>query len=170
MVTALPARQSAQQPEHLAVSKGTSCGLCPLGLCLRDPDGHLWKISTTKTAKTAPPTTHHDQGQLATRYEGLTFFMCPTLSGTSDHFIHDKQYSLWVASRQKGLITFINTITFPLCTLPDTLQGGHLYPHRFTVYIWVKKIVLVQYDGYRMINCRAQSQGSSSFNLSLIHW
>ena len=26
MVTALPARQGAQQPEHLAVSKGTSCG------------------------------------------------------------------------------------------------------------------------------------------------
>ena len=53
-VTALPAKQGAQQPEHLAVSKGTSCGLYPLRLCLRHPDGHLWKISTTEAAKAAP--------------------------------------------------------------------------------------------------------------------
>lgn len=29
IVTALLARQDAQQPEHLAVTKGTSCGLYP---------------------------------------------------------------------------------------------------------------------------------------------
>lgn len=56
MVTALPARHGAQQPENLAVSKGTSCGLYPLGLCLRHPDGHLQKISTTGAAKAAPLT------------------------------------------------------------------------------------------------------------------
>jgi len=57
MVAALPARQSAQQPEHLAISKGPSCGLYLWGLCLRPPDGHLWKIFTTEAA-TATPSSH----------------------------------------------------------------------------------------------------------------
>lgn len=47
MVTALPAKLDAQQPEHLAVSKGTSWGLYPQGLCLRHSDGHLQEIFTT---------------------------------------------------------------------------------------------------------------------------
>lgn len=90
MVTALPARQGAQQPEHLVVSTGTSRGLYPWGLCLRHQDGYLWKISTTEAAKADPPTTPPRPGTAGSQYGGLTFFMCPTLSGTPDPFIHHK--------------------------------------------------------------------------------
>jgi len=46
---------------------------------------------------------HHDQRQVTARYGGLTIFTCPTLSGTPDPFIHDKQHLLSVTSRQQVL-------------------------------------------------------------------
>lgn len=68
METVLPARQDAQQPEHLAISKGISCGLYPPGLCLKHSDGHLWEIYTTEAAKANPSnqaTMAKDNWQLA---------------------------------------------------------------------------------------------------------
>lgn len=76
METVLPARQDAQQPEHLAVSKGISCGLYPLGL----PQALRWASLGNfynRDCQSKPlQQGHHDQGQLAASYGGLTF-MCP---------------------------------------------------------------------------------------------
>lgn len=46
----LPARQDAQQPEHLAMPR-TFGGLHPLRPCLKHPDGDFQKISTTWAAE-----------------------------------------------------------------------------------------------------------------------
>ena len=103
MVTALPARQGAQQPEHLAVSKGTSCGLYPLGLCHRHQMGISRRFLLQKLPKQPLWPCHHDQGHLVARSGGLASFICPTLSATPDPFIQHKQHLPWVASRQQRL-------------------------------------------------------------------
>lgn len=55
METPLPASKGAQQPEHLAVTRRISYGLCIWGLCLRHSDGFFWKVSAREPPKMTPP-------------------------------------------------------------------------------------------------------------------